>query len=142
VCQNECLGNLSLPSLPILADSGFQKIISGIDVLWLRDDEVVAAYEIEQTSSEVAPSLLRLYDLRALFPHHEVQLCVVAPRNHFEKVQFELSRPTFREQEARKQCALIAEEMLLQQEEHILRWASGLSVIKDLTCQIECGEAC
>jgi len=141
-CQNERLGNLSLPSLPVLTDSAFQKIISGIDVLWLRGDEVVAAYEIEQANSDVAPSLLRLYDLGALFPQHEVQLCVVAPRDRFEKVQFELSRPTFHEQETRKQCALIAEEMLLQQEEHILRWASGLSVIKDLTCQVERGEAC
>ncbi len=142
VCQNERLGNLSLAFLPVLADSAFQKIISGIDVLWLRGDEVVAAYEIEQANSDVTPSLLRLYDLGALFPHHEVQLCVVAPRDRFEKVQFELSRPTFHEQDTRKQCALIAEEMLLQQEEHILRWASGLSVIKDLTCQVESRAAC
>ena len=142
VCQNERLGDLSLPSLPLLADSAFQKIIRGIDVLWLRDDEVVAAYEIEQANADIASSLLRLYDLRELFPQHELRLCIVAPRDRFEKVQFELSRPTFHEQDLRTPCAPIAEEMLLQQEAHILWWASGLSVIKDLTCEVESGEAC
>jgi hypothetical protein len=134
VCMNERLGDLSLPSLPILAESAFQKIISRIDVLWLQENEVVAAYEIEQACTDVSTSLLRLYDLGALFPNREVQLCVVAPRERFEKVQFELSRPTFRDHEISRRCALISEELLLQQEEHILRWASSPAVIEELIC--------
>ncbi len=132
VCNNERLGDLSLASLPILADSAFQKIIGRIDVLWLLDNHVIAAYEIEQTHTDVSVSLLRLYDLGTLFPDREMHLCVVAPQDRFEKVQFELSRPTFQERSVQKRCALISEELLLQQEEHILRWASSPLVIQDL----------
>lgn len=75
-CNNERLGNLSLLSLPILVDSTFQKVISKIDVLWLRDQGVIAAYEIEQACTDVSISLLRLCILgdqqSALLSMHEV----------------------------------------------------------------------
>ena len=131
-CNDERLGDLSLPSLPILADSTFQKVIGKIDVLWLKDQEVIAAYEIEQACTDVSISLLRLYDLKALFPDRQMTLCLVAPRERFEKVQFELSRPAFYMRDMQKYCALISEELLLEQEEHILRWATSPAVIDDL----------
>ncbi len=136
VCQHERLGNLSLPSLPVVADTPFQQIIRQIDVLWLLDDNVVAAYEIEQAHTDVSISLLRLYDLGALFPERKVHLCVVAPQDRFERVRFELSRPTFRGHVLRKHCALISEELLFQQEAHILRWASSPVVIEELICSV------
>jgi hypothetical protein len=108
-CQHERLGNLSLPTLPHLADTSVQQIIRQIDVLWLLDNEVVVAYEIEQAHTDVSRSLLRLYDLGALLPSREVHLCIVAPSDRFEKIRFELSRPTFRDQAPRKRCALISE---------------------------------
>ena len=131
-CNNDRLGDLSLPSLPILADSTFQKVIGKIDVLWLKDQEVIAAYEIEQACTDVSISLLRLYDLKALFPDHQMNMCLVAPQERFEKVQFELSRPSFHMHDMQKYCALISEELLLEQEEHILRWATSPAVIDDL----------
>jgi len=48
-------------------------------------------------------------------------------------VQFELSRPLFHGYDLWKRCAIVHEEMLLQQAEHILRWASSPVVMKDLT---------
>jgi hypothetical protein len=131
-CNNERLGDLSLPSLPILIDSTFQKVIGKIDVLWLTDQEVIAAYEIEQACTDVTISLLRLYDLKALFPDRQMNLCLVAPQERFEKVQFELSRPAFHMRDIQKHCTLISEELLLEQEEHILRWATSPAVIEDL----------
>ncbi len=131
-CNNERLGDLSLPSLPILADSMFQKVIGKIDVLWLQDQEVIAAYEIEQACTDISISLLRLYDLKALFPDCRMTLCLVAPQDRFEKVQFELSRPAFQVRDMQKHCALLSEELLLEQEEHILRWATSPAVIEDL----------
>ena len=116
-----------------------QQIIRQIDVLWLHDNDIVAAYEIEQACTDVYTSLLRLYDLGALFPERQVHLCVVAPQDRFEKVRFELSRPTFREQGQRKPCTLISEELLLQQEAHILRWASSPAVIEELICSVSNG---
>ncbi len=131
-CNNERLGDLSLPSLPILTDSTFQKVIGKIDVLWLKGQGVIAAYEIEQACTDVSISLLRLYDLKALFPDRQMTLCLVAPQERFEKVQFELSRPAFHMRDMHKYCALISEELLLEQEEHILRWATSPAVIDDL----------
>lgn len=141
-CNNVRLGDLSLASLPILADSALQKVIGKIDVIWFLDNKVIAAYEIEQACTDVSISLLRLYDLGALFPDSNVQLCVVAPQDRFEKVQFELSRPVFQERHLLKRCALISEELLLRQEEHILRWATSPEVIKDLICNGGEGTVC
>jgi hypothetical protein len=132
VWKNERLGNLSLEALPVLEDSHFQQVILHIDVLWLLKQDVVAAYEIVHTTTDMSADLLRLFDLAALFPKRQVQLYVVSPRHRFEHVQFELSRPLFHGYDLRKRCAIVHEEMLLQQAEHILRWASSPVVMKDL----------
>ena len=128
--QNERLGDLSLPTLPSFADAAFQQIIRRIDVLWLHQEKVVAAYEIEHTTA-IATGLLRLYDLGVLCSHTDY-LCIVAPQERFRRIQFELSRPVFHTQQLHEKCRLIAEEVLLKHEEHILRWAGSLSVIDDL----------
>ncbi len=136
-CNNERLGDLSLPSLPILADSTFQKMIGKIDVLWFKEQDIVAAYEIEQACTDVSISLLRLSDLRGLFSDCHMNLCLVAPQDRFEKIRFELSRPVFQAYNMQKHCALINEELLLGQEEHILRWANSPAVVGDLICSSE-----
>lgn len=130
VWNNERLGDLSLPSLPLFTDSAFQHIIRRIDVLWLYQETIVAAYEIEHTT-DIAIGLLRLYDLGALCSHADY-LCIVAPRDRFRRIQFELSRPVFHGQEMYHKCRLISEELLLDQEEHMLRWAGSLSVIENM----------
>ncbi len=134
-CNNERLRDLSLPSLPILAASTFQKVIGKIDVLWFMDQEVIAAFEIEQACTDVSISLLRLSDLKELFPDRHMNLCLIVPQDRFEKVRFELSRPAFQAREMQKYCALVSEELLLEQEEHILRWATSPAVIEDLIGQ-------
>ena len=133
-CKNERLGDLSLTSLPILADSTFHKVIGKIDVLWFLDQRVIAAFEIEQACTDVSISLLRLSDLKELFPDRHINLCLIVPQERFEKVEFELSRPAFRVRDMQKHCALIGEELLLEQEEHILRWATSPTIIEDLIC--------
>ena len=130
IWNKERLGDLSLKSLPPLADAEFQRILSRIDVLWLDHDQVVAAYEIEHTT-DISTGLLRLFDLGALCPPTS-HLCVVAPRERLRKIQFELSRPAFNRQDVRNRCGIITEELLLEQETHILRWAGSLSVIEEL----------
>jgi hypothetical protein len=141
IWQDERLGNLSLESFPVLGDSQFQQILQRIDVLWLLKGDVIAAYEIVHATMDVSSDLLRLYDLGALVPKRDVQLCVVTPRTSFEQVQFELTRPIFHEHQLGKRCAVLNGDLLLQQEDHILRWASSPSVIKDLTTYLGAGKA-
>ena len=135
VWNSERLGELSIASLPPFADSTFQNIIRRIDVLWLQHQTVVAAYEIEHTT-DIATGVLRLFDLGALCAHTEY-LCIVAPQERFRKIQFELSRPALHLQGLHDKCGLIAEELLLEHEEHILRWAGNLSVVDDLISRFD-----
>lgn len=132
VWQNEHLGALSLPSLPTLADPAFQQEIEQIDILWLLNNEIVAAYEIEQAHTHVSIGLLHLFDLGTFFPNGKLHLCMIIPQYRFEKVRSELLRPVFQEQNLRQHCVLISQELLLRHAEHILRWARNVFVIDDL----------
>lgn len=61
--EDQLLGDLSIDSLPPLGvDPYSQKLIALIDLVWLRGKNVVAAFEIEHTTS-IYSGLLRLSDL-------------------------------------------------------------------------------
>src|SRR5258708_5871955 len=134
--NGERLGALSLKTLPPLMDTASRRLINLIDVLWLRGDEVVAAYEIEHTTS-ISSGLLRLYDLDALCPTSIMHLCVVIPNPSLKRFQSVLARPAFQRLNMQKRCLIIQEETLLQQAEHILRWASSPTVITRLALNME-----
>ncbi len=134
--NGERLGDLSLKALPPLVDSASRRIINLIDVLWLRGEDVVAAYEIEHTTS-ISSGLLRLYDLDALCPTSIMHLCVVIPNPYLKRFQSVLARPAFQRLNMQKRCLIIQEETLLQQAEHILRWASSPTVITRLALNVE-----
>ena len=124
--NGERLGDVSLKTLPSLVDTAFRRIINLIDVLWLRGDEVIAAYEIEHTTS-ISSGLLRLYDLDALCPASIMHLCIVIPNPSLKRIQAVLARPVFQRLHMQERCLIIPEETLFQQAEHILRWASSPS---------------
>ena len=140
VWNEEKLGSLSLQSLPLPDDSALQQIIQHTDVLWLRKNEVIAAYEIELTTADISKSLLRLSDLAVLFPKRDMQLCVVTPQRCFDAVQSELSRPIFQEHDICKRSKVIIQEHLVRNAEHILRWANSPSVVQDLTLYLSTKE--
>jgi len=63
VWNGERLGNLSLKNLPPLGmDASSQRLISLIDVLWIKKNKVAAAFEVEHTTS-IYSGLLRMSDL-------------------------------------------------------------------------------
>jgi hypothetical protein len=133
--NGERLGDLSLTYLPPFINAEFHRVINLIDVLWLRGNEVIAAYEIEHTTA-MASGLLRLYDLDALCPSSSVHLCVVIPNPQMKRIQAVLARPAFRNLNMHERCVIIPEERLLEHAEHILRWASSPSVITRLALQV------
>ena len=81
-------------SLPHQFDAVTNKIIEMIDVLWLSGPAVVAAFEIESTTS-IYSGLLRMSDLLALQPNLNIPLFLVAPEDRRSKVLNEINRPTF-----------------------------------------------
>lgn len=70
------------------------RVIELIDVLWLRGRTIVAAFEIESTTS-IHSGLLRMSDLVAMQPNINVRLYIVAPPERRERVIQEINRPTF-----------------------------------------------
>ena len=93
-------GNV-LADVPRLAESLNQQFdratmstIELIDVLWLQGNSIVAAFEIESTTS-VYSGLLRMSDLVAMQPNLNIPLFVVAPDARRLKVLREVNRPTF-----------------------------------------------
>lgn len=65
-----------------------------IDVLWLDGNAIVAAFEIESTTS-IYSGLLRMADLLSMQPNLNIPLYLVAPDERRQKVFTEVNRPTF-----------------------------------------------
>jgi hypothetical protein len=80
--------------LPQQFDPVTNQTIELIDVLWLEGNAIVAAFEIESTTS-IYSGLLRMSDLLARQPNISVPLFLVAPEERREKVIQQVNRPTF-----------------------------------------------
>ncbi len=80
--------------LPHQFDEATNRTIELIDVLWLRKNAIVAAFEIESTTS-IYSGLLRMSDLIAMQPNLNIPLYLVAPDERRNKVLSEVNRPTF-----------------------------------------------
>jgi hypothetical protein len=80
--------------LPQQFDPVTNQTIELIDVLWLDGNAIVAAFEIESTTS-IYSGLLRMSDLLARQPNISVPLFLVAPDERREKVIQQVNRPTF-----------------------------------------------
>ena len=104
------LGSLPrmLDELPTQFNEATTRTIELIDVLWLSGDSIVAAFEVECTTS-IYSGLLRMSDLLALQPNLEISLYLVAPDERRDKVEQELLRPTFslREKQLPKICGFL-----------------------------------
>lgn len=87
-------------NLPLQFDDATNKTIELIDVLWLSKNTIVAAFEIESTTS-IYSGLLRMGDLVAMQPNLKIPLFLVSPEARREKVMAEVNRPTFSRLEPR-----------------------------------------
>jgi hypothetical protein len=83
-----------LKKLPHRFDEATQKTVELIDVLWVKGQAIIAAFEIEN-STAIYSGLLRLSDLTAMQPDLTTPLYIVAPDERQHKVISEINRPTF-----------------------------------------------
>lgn len=106
-------GNVS--KLPAQFNETTIRTIELIDVLWLHENSIVAAFEVEATTS-VYSGLLRMSDLLALQPNLNLDLFLVAPDGRRAKVRQEISRPTFtyRAKPLPKVCGFVSFERLME----------------------------
>jgi len=94
--KGKAFSDLTLANLPRLGfDQDTTRIVEYIDVIWLKGNAIIAAFEIEHTTS-IYSGILRLADLITMQPNVNVDLFIVAENNRYDKVMKELNRPTFR----------------------------------------------
>ncbi len=80
--------------LPLNYDTVTLRTIENIDVLWLRRNAIIRAFEIEHSTS-IYSGLLRMADLMSLQPNLKIKAHIVAPLSRRRKVLQEISRPVF-----------------------------------------------
>lgn len=106
--------------LPLQFDEVTNRTIELIDVLWLRGNAIVAAFEIESTTS-IYSGLLRMSDLITMQPNLNIPLYLVAPDERRGKVIAEVNRPTFsrRTPPMNRICSFISFTTLRQNMERV-----------------------
>jgi len=109
--NSEKLADLTVPELPNFGfDAITKQIISNIDVLWLEDNVIQKAFEIESTTS-IFSGLLRMSDLVLSQPNINIDLHLVAPIRRRELVRKNVLRPTFAR--LRSKCSYISFEEVI-----------------------------
>jgi len=83
-----------LDRLPLNYDEATHKTIEQIDVLWMRGNSIVRAFEVEHTTS-IYSGILRMADLLAMQANLAIKMHIVAPVHKRERVFREIRRPVF-----------------------------------------------
>ena len=132
--NGQILGTLPrmVSELPTQFNDATNRTIELIDVLWLKGNSIVAAFEVEYTTS-VYSGLLRMSDLLSLQPNLDINLYLVAPDERRNKVQQEILRPTFelREKPLSKVCGFLAFSNLIDKVEGIRKLGIAKSLKPD-----------
>ena len=94
VFDGQRLGDVSISALPGGLPDDIRKRIGLIDIIWLDDNNYVAAFEVEATTG-ILSGLARMGDLVALLPNFDIPLFIVAPDARRGRVFDEIKRPLF-----------------------------------------------
>lgn len=128
------LGSISgiITELPTQFNEATNRTIELIDVLWLKGNSIIAAFEVECTTS-VYSGILRMSDLLALQPNLDIKLYLVAPDERRAKVEQEIQRPTFklREKPLPSTCGFLPFGSLMEKVEGIMKLGLAKSLKPD-----------
>jgi len=131
--RGQKLADLSLktfPSMP-LGESAL-KIIRNIDVVWIRNKSIEAAFEVESTTS-IYSGLLRLSDLLASQPNISVRLFLLAEEKRRKEVQRNVTRPTFADLDLPNRVLYISFEKLIAEHENLIRYAESPAILERIS---------
>ncbi len=132
--KDQTLGTMPrmVAELPTQFNEATQRTIELIDVLWLKRNSIVAAFEVESTTA-IYSGLLRMSDLLALQPGLDIRLYLVAPDDRRNKVEQEILRPTFelREKPLSSICGFLPFSRLIEKVEGIRKLGLATSLKPD-----------
>jgi len=118
---NPMFATLSTPTLRMLPLRGETiKVIEQIDVLWIRENMIIMAFEVEETTP-VYSGLARFSDLVKSMPNIRIKAYVVAPKSKTRKIIREFGRATFKELARKEKWGYILYPDLLRKYEAIRR---------------------
>jgi hypothetical protein len=83
-----------MTALPTQFDKVTNEIVGAIDVLWFSGPAIVAAFEVEHSTS-IYSGLLRMSDLLTMQPNLDIKLYLVGPDDRQTKFEKEVARATF-----------------------------------------------
>ncbi|MBX7207996.1 MAG: hypothetical protein K1X78_06790 [Verrucomicrobiaceae bacterium] len=123
--------------LPTQFNEATTRTIELIDVLWLKGNSIVAAFEVECTTA-IYSGLLRMSDLLSLQPNLDINLFLVAADERREKVEQEILRPTFalREKPLAGVCGFLSFSKLTEQVDGIRKLGLASSLKPDFLQKI------
>jgi hypothetical protein len=102
-------------TLPTHFNEATDRVVELIDVLWLDDNAIAAAFEVER-STVIYSGLLRMSDLLVMQPNLDIPIFLVAPEDRRLHVQREVNRPSFKAMKTKKPlrqaCRFISFESL------------------------------
>lgn len=82
-------------TLPTHFNEATDRVVELIDVLWLDENAIAAAFEVER-STLIYSGLLRMSDLLVMQPNLDIPIFLVAPEDRRVQVIREVNRPSFR----------------------------------------------
>jgi hypothetical protein len=137
VVDGERLGDYSIPELPIFNGVGpkSQQMIELIDVLWLKGQKIIAAFEVESTTS-IFSGLLRMSDLQLALQNIFFPIYIVVPEQRSKAVREQLSRLTFQQLGLHEICGYFTFEDLANEYEAIIRWATDYKAMEKLSRKV------
>lgn len=80
--------------------------IERIDVLWLQDDNIIAAFEVEH-STNIDSGLLRMSDMLVALKGTTILTNIVAPNDRIDEAKRKMNRPTFKQTGQTDSCRFI-----------------------------------
>lgn len=135
--NNESLEDYSIPQLPYFNGVGMksQQMIQLIDVIWLKRSMIVAAFEIESTTS-IFSGLLRMSDLTIALENFILPIYIAVPEERVNHVEAQLSRLTFQQLGLHERCRFFTFEKLLQDIEAMMSYATDVKAIDKISRQV------
>jgi len=129
-------------TLPTHFNDATDRVVELIDVLWLDDNAVAAAFEVER-STVIYSGLLRMSDLLVMQPNLDIPIFLVAPEDRRERVLREVNRPSFKAMKTKKPlhetCRFISFEALREGSE---RYRDVMPHLKASWFRSELSESC
>jgi hypothetical protein len=103
------------------------KYVKNIDVVWKKEYQIDAAFEVENSTS-IYSGLLRFADLKILTPNHRFPFFIVSPSERKNRVLEQVKRPSFKSLSVTKDVKFLSYENIEEIDGFFQDSKTGLTV--------------